>query len=206
MIPQWRMPQNRIKELRSRAGLSASALAQRVGSTQGTISRIENGTRGLSVPFAERIASALGTDVQSVLGITAEKRTEGSPPTPGLTEEAEAYTPGAGEVRIVPPKGTNIVPWRVKSGSLDLVDVLPGDVVYVDVSQEAVEALKPLAKVVAQRFLEDGSAVSVLRQYLPPSLLVTNSRHRNEPPLNVETDDVHVRGVIVSLAWRQLSS
>lgn len=50
---------NRIRELREKAGLSAERLADRVGTTQATISRLETGARRLTVSWMRRIADAL---------------------------------------------------------------------------------------------------------------------------------------------------
>jgi len=69
-----------LKKLRSKHGLSSERLAELVGVSQGHMSRIENGTRGLSIPIAAKIAEQLKTDVQTVLGLT-NARGEPAPPS-----------------------------------------------------------------------------------------------------------------------------
>ena len=51
---------NRIREFRLARGWRADELAERVGTTQSTISRLEAGTRGLTVDWLRRVALALG--------------------------------------------------------------------------------------------------------------------------------------------------
>lgn len=187
------MAKNRIRELRERKRITLEALAEKVGVTHGYLSRIERGKRGLSIPMAERIAMALDVHTSDVAGL----KPDDEPAKGGFKEDVEPYTPGAGEFRILAPKGENIVPWKVKGASLDRAGVLPGTVVFVNISAETVEQMKPLAKVLAQRFKPDGTAATELRQFLPPSLLVTNSHNDNREPLDMDVDDVHVRGIIV---------
>ena len=50
---------NRIRELRNVAGLSQATLAQKVGTSNQQIGRLEKGTRGLTTQWMDRIAAAL---------------------------------------------------------------------------------------------------------------------------------------------------
>lgn len=66
----------------------------------------------------------------------------------------------------------------------------------------AVARLKPLQAVRAQYHLDPekpAKAITLLRQFVPPSLLNTNSGVDNAKPLDTTTDDVQVVGVIVSV-------
>ena len=58
---------NRIRELRRSAGLSQEALAEKVGTTNQHIGRLESGKRRLSTDWMERIASALQCDPSDLL-------------------------------------------------------------------------------------------------------------------------------------------
>jgi transcriptional regulator with XRE-family HTH domain len=51
---------NRIRELRLAAGLSVADLAERVGTTSATVSRLESGSRGLTLEWMRRLALAMG--------------------------------------------------------------------------------------------------------------------------------------------------
>lgn len=61
------MSKNRIAELRSRKGWSQEELAQRVGTTNQQIGRLEGGQRRLTVDWMDRIAGALGVTVNELL-------------------------------------------------------------------------------------------------------------------------------------------
>ena len=64
------------------------------------------------------------------------------------------------------------------------------------ISQEAVDAIKPLDCVLVQHY-NAMAAVTLLRQFVPPSLLITNSTDTNERPLALDRDDIAIKGVIV---------
>jgi transcriptional regulator with XRE-family HTH domain len=53
-----------IVALRLKRGLSQKELARRVGTTQSTIARIENGSQNLSLRTINRLARALGATVR----------------------------------------------------------------------------------------------------------------------------------------------
>lgn len=61
-------PDNRIRELRKRAGLTQSELGAKVGLHQTQIGKIENNDRNLTIEWARRIAEALNTQVADILG------------------------------------------------------------------------------------------------------------------------------------------
>lgn len=191
------MRKNNVRTIRKQAGLTIEQLAAKVGISQPYLTRIESGGRRLSVQLAEQIAMALNSHVTDVLGV------QGGQIAAGLAEEAEAYTPQAGD-DIALRARDNVVPWLVKSTSLDAVGIEPGMIVLVDVGTDAVENIKPLQFAVVQAY-EAGSlkATTVLRQFVPPGLLITNSRTANAVPFNTETDDVAIKGVIVG-SYRRL--
>jgi SOS-response transcriptional repressor LexA len=92
--------------------------------------------------------------------------------------------------------------FTVACDSLNRIGVNRGDVVLVDGSSDACKKIKPLAIVRAQ-YPPDanhfGKAVSLLRQFVPPSLLITNSSAKNEMPIDTETEDAQIMGVVVSV-------
>lgn len=59
---------NRIRELRQKLGLTAKNLAERAGTTEATISRIESGKQSLSQSWLQKIARALGVQIVELLG------------------------------------------------------------------------------------------------------------------------------------------
>ncbi len=69
---------NRITEARRRAGLSTSTLAKKVGKSQATISRIENGKQSINLQLLVAISRALGVHPFNLLGKFFSKRKEPS--------------------------------------------------------------------------------------------------------------------------------
>lgn len=58
---------NWIRELRQKLGLSAKNLAERVDTTEATISRIESGKQNLSQTWLQKISQALGVHIAALL-------------------------------------------------------------------------------------------------------------------------------------------
>ena len=55
-----------VKELRGKAGITTTELAERVGISQAQISRLENGKQGFRSATLAKIADALGYEVKVV--------------------------------------------------------------------------------------------------------------------------------------------
>lgn len=187
---------NRIKELRIARGLTVTELADRVGLSHTHISRIENGKRGLSIPIAEKVATAMGTSVADVIGTNSGVASLTPTPHGQLNEDAERYEPGSDEIPVRPVRGRNVDPWRIKTNALDQAGITKGMIVFVDISADAVENVEPLQCVVAQIYGVE-SATTIVRQFVPPSLLITNSSSDNAMPLDLNKGEAYIKGVIV---------
>lgn len=191
------MHQNRVRQIRKARGMTLEELADKVGLSHTHISRIENGRRGLSMPIAERIAKAMDSTAAEVLGVNGRAETWPGGPA-GLQEDVTPYE-AADSVPLQPRRGQNIDPWVVRTAVLDRAGIPEGTIVFVDVSAAAVEALKPLQCVVAQVYDPSDltKATTILRQFVPPSLLITNTSGQNERPLDIDKGEAYVKGVIV---------
>lgn len=58
---------SRLRDLRQKAGISQQALADRVGTSQPQIKRLEDGARKLTKEWAERLAPALHTTAEALM-------------------------------------------------------------------------------------------------------------------------------------------
>lgn len=115
-------------------------------------------------------------------------------------EDAEPYIEGPGErLRLQPRNGENIDPWRIKTDSVARAGVKAGQVRFVDLSAHAVENVRPLQCVIAQIYGAgpEGKTITVVRQFVPPSLLITNSDTINEMPLDIDRGEAYIKGVIL---------
>lgn len=59
---------NRIREIRERLGLSLEALAERLGTTPMSLSRLERGKTRLKLEDVPKIADALGVEWHEIIG------------------------------------------------------------------------------------------------------------------------------------------
>jgi len=193
---------NQIKRIRQLRGLTSEALADLVGITQAHVSRIENRTRGLSLALAEKFAMALKTDVEDVIGSKAGIAAPSIPQ--GFEDDVVPYTHAADDISVISPRQRqNIDEWTVRSKALSNLDLVPGMTVYVDISAAAVDNVPPLAMVIAQAYLPGTmEAKTLLRQFVPPSLLITNSAEENAPTIDMNVQDAHIKGVIVEVRKR----
>jgi len=188
------MTDNRIKEHREAKGVKQDGLAAMIGLSKSAVSRIENGETKLDLGTARRIATALNVGLEEILGIDRAQA--------GMQEEAAAYVANDGDPlsRLEEPSRHRFL-YVAKSDCLDEIGIRSGDVLLVDASPEVLRApLKPLAVVIAQiydpgEFLQ---AITVMRQFVPPAMLNTNSRKDNLEPVNMRARDVRIAGVVVS--------
>jgi len=193
------MGQIRLREARKTHGLTVRALAELAGVDHTTVSRIESGERRLSVQMAQKFASALNTTAAQLLGI--DEQSASGTVNGGLYEqEAVPYEwqDNGGSMPLVLHRGAKdtVFAYTVASSSLDELSYRPGDIVLVDIGQAAVDNLKSGKCVVAQHYA-GGGANTILRQFIAPQLLITNSRRHNLATLNLEADDVVIKGIII---------
>ncbi len=174
-------------------GWSQEDLGRRLGSNKFKISRLETGEQKLDLELALRIASEFEVSLAEVVAIG---------PASGLREDATAYTPGPNDplARLADPSRKQAL-FIVKSRALDEVGLAPGDVLLVDCSASAIAHPPPLSVVVCEAVNDDGTKIpdaTMLRQFVPPNLLVTNSRTSNASPINTGTANVRIVGVVTS--------
>lgn len=180
---------NRIREIRKRRGLTGKELADKVGTDQVNISRLENGKRKLTEEWMRRIAKAL--EVTPADLITAPLLQDFQDDAAEYESEAEAHLLRAMKQR-------NLVPWIIRSNCLENLGIMEGQVRTFDLSQEAVENVAT-GSVVLARLYERGNrneVRTVIRQFVAPGLLVTNQKVTN---LAVTLDHPNVEGIILGV-------
>lgn len=188
-----------IRRLREAKGWTQGQLAERLGVDVSTVSRYERNERGLSVSKAETIAVELGGTTAEVLGVEGAN---GVGPA-GFAEDMVPYDLKADDAfrGLV---GTNRYLWMPLTNVLDNVGIAAGSVVVVNDSQKARDALRPLqaVQVAYHSKLEPGKAIKLLRQFVPPGLLITNCSTGNLPSLDMNEDDAQIIAVIESVHVR----
>lgn len=183
------MKNNRIRELRERRGWSADDLAQRAGTYQRQISRLENGERKLTAEWMMRIANALEVPPEDLLpalsvGSFEEERQPYEAETPADLRRALAaqnqflFSPG--------------------SNALELLGFGPETPILFDMSKEACADVQTGDIVIVQVISRDdeSSARTLLRQFIAPGLLTTNRSGRNVSfHMEDEKISAQIRGV-----------
>lgn len=190
------MPANRIRDLRKSKGLTLEQLAELSGVSQPHLSRLESNKRLLLVPVAERIAAALGSTAAQVLGFEGD----GDVPRlgPGFGEDLVPYKPGPNDP-LAALSGANRYLFTVETDAVNKARVYRGDVVVIDDSVERVQRVKALEIVRVRYHPVDNfmKPLTLLRQFVPPRLLITNSDAGNLPSIDMDEEDAHIVGVVV---------
>jgi transcriptional regulator with XRE-family HTH domain len=202
---------SKLKQRRNELGMTVQEVADKAGLSQGYVTKLENkkrGQRGMTIAAAEKLAMALELDDPAdVMDLPRKQNSIGKPHH--LEEDAEPYEPQADDLLgDLVKKRKNVVTYRIKTDVLNQIDIKRGDVVFLDVSAEAFERLEPMQAVIAQllthidtpegQTLAMNKTTTIVRQFVPPNLLITNTDGDNAPILNMDVDPVAVRGVILA--------
>ena len=175
---------NRIREIREAAGLTQEELAEMVGTTATHIWRLEQGRTKLTADWMTRLAEALGCSPADLIAnvVTAEVKPDVE------AVEATAITDAIAH--------RDLHVYRVIERSVINAGVKPGDTITIDESDQAIGALKGLEIVLVEIGPDKNK---VLRQYVPPNLLITNRGGAN---LAINLEDPTVNPVIVGVVLR----
>jgi len=191
------MNRHQVRQLREARNWTQAQLGKAVGLDGSAISKIESGKKMLRANEADAIAKVFDVGVDEVLG-----REPNSKQVSGFADEITPYVAGVDDP-FVGLQTDHRVLYKVKGNSLDELGVFDGDVVVVDISSAIVAKKEPLRIVWVQYHPDPEAdmdvAVSLLRQFVPPSLLVTNSKTENADSINLRTQDAVVMGVVVSV-------
>lgn len=176
---------NRIKEIREAAGLTQEELAEKVGTTGNHIWRLESGGTKLTHEWMTRLAEALACTPADLIAnvVAAEVSAE--------VEEVEGTPVSA----AIAHRGLHI--YRVTQRSVINAGIKPGDIITVDESEQAIAGLKGLEVVLVEIGPDKNK---VLRQFVPPNLLITNRGGAN---LAISLEDPTVNPEIVGVVLPQ---
>lgn len=173
--------------------MSQEQLALAIGRTKSVISRIEAGRTSLDLEIAQQIADTLNATLADVLGIST-----GGKPLSGFAEDVTPYDAAGPQYPALPP---NQFRYLVATAACENAGVKPGDIVVIDDSAAAVGTVQSLDIVVVAYHHPQtpNKAAHLLRQFVPPSLLITNSGHDNARSIDVAREDASIMGVVVSI-------
>ena len=175
---------NRIREIRDAAGMTQEELAEKVGTTANHIWRLETGRTNLTHEWMSRLAEALNCTPADLIANVLVAETE---------QEVEPVEMDA-VASAIAMRGMRV--YRVLAKSVVKTGIQVGDVITVDETDRAIDQLKGMEVVLVEI---GGRRNKALRQFLPPSLLVTNREGAN---LAVSLDDVTVTPTIIGVVLR----
>lgn len=190
---------NRLGEFRARAGLSYQALAEKINTSVSTLRRMEEGETALVHELLEPLARLYNVPWYELLMPQNEvPKLRGAAPVglAGLAESAAPFVPPPDHPLTRSPLADTETAWQVKGRDLDAIGLVDGDVVILDIGAAAVRNVATGDVVVAQVYgpgLTD--AVTVMRQFVAPDLLIVNSRRDDSPPIHLDRADVAIKGV-----------
>lgn len=182
--------------------MSQARLAEAIGRTKSVISRLEDGSTRLDLEVAASIAKVLDTTLAEVLDI----ETADPGRVAGFAEDLSPFDPPASDWRAGLKRDTRYL-HIVETDVLDAMGIGKGDVVVIDIGADAVRAIQAL-QVAQVRWHPEGDFMkprTLLRQYVPPRLLITNSTTGNQRMIDLMADDAHIVGVVVDVLKRMSS-
>jgi transcriptional regulator with XRE-family HTH domain len=179
--------ENRIKQLREARGWSMRKLAEKVSTSASTINKLEKGETTLNVHWMERLARIFDVSAAELLGSASDKV--------GFQEDVIPHERGQDEPKLALTE-TQLL-YQVTTKALDQLGIMPGALLVVETSKASLTAIENGDPVIAQ-LTSDRDAITLLRQYIAPSLLITNSSEDNAPIINLRNEDAGIQGIVVA--------
>lgn len=190
------MVTHRIKELREARGWSQEYLGSKINRTKHAVSRLEKGDSSLDLQIAQQIADAFGVPLTEVLVL------DGKNNTGGFSDEGRIHVPAIDDPLHAHLKSQRYL-LEVDTNALDQAGLSIGDIVIVDETANSCRHVAPLQIVVVNYRPAPGrKSIQLLRQFIPPNLLITNSSQKNLPSLNLLSDNVVIIGVVIEITRR----
>lgn len=190
---------NRIKEFREARGWSLEQMSIRLGepTTPSTIHKLETGAMRLTTDWLAKLGAAFGVHPVDLIDDRVPSRLSDDV----TSLRSDAVTPGLAASAAT--KGHAL--YRVLNACLDEVGVLAGDIVEVDVAKVRLDEIATGDILIVDVATGGpGEFAKLLREFVEPALLITNSRSNNSVPINMKSTMARVIGTVVS-AHRRLA-
>ncbi len=179
---------NRLKQFRLEKGLTLTDLAGLTGISESHLSRVEAGARGLRLSKLQLVARHLGVKPADLVG---EEQVSFIP-------DLAPYTPPKGSAmeKAFEPSTQKI--YKVLTDVLSELGITAGDPIIADESEKVLKSLKSEQRVVVlAKAGREQDSVLLLRQYISPNLLITNSAEENSLSLHIVKSNVKIIGVVL---------
>jgi len=181
------METSRIKRLRLERGLTLADLAEKVGLSEGHMSRVEAGTRGLRFAKLDKLARTLGVPVTDL--VAADEV--------AFAPDLEDYHPPKGSVVAKALATSTQRMFRVLSGVLSELNLGENALIVAEMDEKAVKSVSNGSVVIVSMASKESDPVFLLRQFIAPYLLITNSREQNSLPIHMLDAPAKIAGVVI---------
>ncbi len=181
------MQTSKIKKLRLERGLTLADVAGQVGLSEGHMSRVEAGTRGLRFAKLDRLARVLGVPVAELAG-GIEMR---------CTSDVAPYYPPKGSVIEKALSSSTQRMYRVLTNVLNEIKIVANDLIVVETNPKSFNKIENGKALIISILDEKGNEVLLLRQYIAPYLLITNSNDENELSLHMQKLEIKLIGSVI---------
>lgn len=189
-----------IQAVASYMNLSLSELATNSGLAPSTITRFMNdgtGKLGVTDRTLEAIATYSGVAKNVLPGqrsIPGLGENEVVPFDKHHLEAIPAWVDGA--IAAIRGDRNGIEPWLVKSWALDLLGIVPSDILVIDQNRRPKAGDVVIARITD---LVTGSTEAVVRQYRPPFIITHSAKSGSTTPEVVDENRVVIIGTRVGL-------
>jgi transcriptional regulator with XRE-family HTH domain len=191
---------NRIAELRKARGWSMRELAHRTNSSASTINSLEKGKTELTLSWLRRLAKAFEAPVEEILGL----------PNPQLSSFSHPRSHPNNNVLLlndVTPLPSNEPEFAIFNladnhklysvTSTVLNQRIPfGYIIVVDKSDAAIKEMR-MGDIVIGTYADGDNVSRLIRQFVPPNLLITNSSDNNLPSINSQAEPFQLEGKVL---------
>lgn len=175
---------NRIKELREKRGWSMRDLATRVNTTSSTINKLEKGITRLNVDWIGRLSQALEVGVHELMG-------EQAPELKTVHQnDVDVHDDALGKDGVSPSQ----LHFIVRTNALDQLGIFPKSILVAETHPDEIKSISTGDAVIVRY---ENSRL-LLRQFVAPSILITNSSIQQPPVINMRLQDAKILGVVLS--------
>jgi transcriptional regulator with XRE-family HTH domain len=182
--------ENRIQELRKAKGWSLQDLADRINASKSAIFELEKGKTRLNVGWINRLANVFEVEPEEIYEFTA-------PQKKSILDDVELLESSIEDLRMTDSQSAYVV----LSGILDQIGINSGMIVVVDSDPENISQIST-GDVALVAVREKRITRLLLRQFMAPSMLLTNSSAENSPLINLRIQDAGLKGIVTGAYQR----
>lgn len=160
----------------------------------------------MDLTTAKKLAQAFDVPLTEVVKIDGiQPSAHKMPARPhGFNEDVSDYKPSPNDP-LAAAQHADVYLKLVENEVLDKVGATKGCVLEINISRQAVKNVQPLDLVLVRYHPADDfmRAVSLVRQFVPPRLLITNSIASNMRMIDMDEEDAHIVGVVAKIHPRR---